>query len=265
MNFSKYAGSGNDFILIDDRLEQFPSADRAYIASLCHRQRGIGADGLILLQLSKKADFRMRIFNADGGEAEMCGNGIRCLMKFIRDLGNLGVRYRIETMKNILQVEEKNGFVHVEMAQPIDIQWDMNIELAEGRLVVQSLNTGVPHVVIFVDNVNDSKWMGLAPAIRRHSSFGWAGTNVNFTSIDTSGIVHVRTYERGVEGETLACGTGATATALAAARKLNLPSPVRVMPLSQEPLEISFSWEGELPVQVSMAGPANYIFSGTIN
>lgn len=265
LQFSKYAGSGNDFILIDDRLEKFPLTDRAHIASLCNRRRGIGADGLILLQNSKTADFRMRIFNADGGEAEMCGNGIRCLMKFIQELGGTSPHYRIETMKNLLKVEDKEGLVHVQMAQPTDIQWDRNIELKGISIAVQSLNTGVPHAVIFVENLQEERWMALAPAIRGHSAFGSAGTNVNFSTIDHSGVVHVRTYERGVEGETLACGTGATATALAAARKWNVTSPVCVMPRSQESMKISFSWDGDRPVNVSMAGPANYIFSGKIN
>ncbi|MCE5317567.1 MAG: diaminopimelate epimerase [Parachlamydia sp.] len=264
MIFSKYSGSGNDFILIDDRQEQFPQSDRAYIASLCQRQRGIGADGLILLQNSKTADFRMRIFNADGGEAEMCGNGIRCLAKFIRDLGAVGFHYQIETMQTILRVEEKKGLFHVEMMQPFDVQWDMKIELSTGPMIIQRLNTGVPHAVLFVDNLNEDKWMALAPSIRRHSAFGSAGTNVNFTSVDASGTVHLRTYERGVEGETLACGTGATATALAVARKLKLTGPIRVLPRSQEALEITFSWENETPTHVSLAGPANYIFSGEI-
>lgn len=259
--FSKYSGCGNDFILIDNRLQRF-FPDRACILRLCSRQGGIGADGLILLEPSRKADYRMRIFNADGGEAEMCGNGIRCLIAFIRELGGVSKHYRIETMHSLLQTAIQGEKISVEMPKPQDIRWSMQLDAHS----LHFLNTGVPHAVLFVDDLNDDKWMALAPSIRRHGAFGTAGTNVNFASLTPSGNVLVRTYERGVEGETLACGTGATATALAAAKCYRLPSPVRVLPRSNEPLEISFSWEGsredESPTQVEMAGPAKFNFRG---
>lgn len=262
MDFSKYAGSGNDFILIDNRALPFP-ANPPLIARLCHRQLGIGADGVILLENSQKADFRMRIFNADGGEAEMCGNGIRCLMRFIRELGGIRPTYKIETMHSLVTIAEEGEGVCVQMPEPFDIQWDMTLNNIPHR--IQRLNTGVPHAVLFVDDLEAETWMALAPHIRRHPSLAPEGTNVNFASLDPSGSLRVRTYERGVEGETLACGTGATASALAAAKCCGLKSPIRVLPRSEEPLLISFTWEGETPTQVAMTGPAHFIFRGEIS
>jgi diaminopimelate epimerase len=259
-SFSKYSGCGNDFILIDNRENHFPHADRALIARLCHRQCGIGADGLILLERSLKADYRMRIFNADGGEAEMCGNGIRCLIKFIRQLGGLRSHYLIETMHSCLRTTEKGEKVSVEMPEPQAIR--VSLSLPTGALQCHYLNTGVPHAVIFVDELQNDDWMRMAPLIRNHEAFGPAGTNVNFASLDPSGAVWVRTYERGVEGETLACGTGATATALAAGAQFGLPSPIQVFPRSGEPLDISFCFQGDSFSQVSMAGSAHFIFRG---
>jgi diaminopimelate epimerase len=256
LSFSKYSGCGNDFILIDNRLLHFLHSDRAFIAKLCHRQRGIGADGVILLENSQKADYRMRIFNADGGEAEMCGNGIRCLMQFIRQLGGLEKGYLIETMNALLQVQERKGLVTVAMADPFAIEWELHLPCF---LPMTRLNTGVPHVVLFVEDLESEKWMRLAPQIRFHAAFGPAGTNVNFAQLNSEGELSLRTYERGVEGETLACGTGATATALAAAKKYGLSTPVRILPASLEPLEISFSWQGKLPTQVTLTGPAHFI------
>ncbi len=262
LSFSKYSGCGNDFILVDNRLLHFP-VDAAYIAKLCDRKRGVGADGLILLQLSQMADYRMRIFNADGGEAEMCGNGIRCLMQFIRELGGLAPRYRIETMNATLQVEEEQGgLVSVEMAEPHSIQWELSLP---GFFQLSSLNTGVPHAVIFVEDLERDHWMAIAPQIRHHAAFGPKGTNVNFAQLKSDGTLSVRTYERGVEGETLACGTGATAAALAAAKRFGLPGPIQVLPRSKEPLNISFSWQGDCPTAVTLAGPAHFIFRGFIN
>ena len=265
LTFSKYSGSGNDFILVDNRQKFFPFHKKELIAHLCRRRTGIGADGIILLENSQKADFKMRIFNADGSEAEMCGNGIRCLMKFIRELGNTEEAYEIETMESKVRLSFKNDLVNVSMPKPYDLRWDLKIDIQNTCLRLHHINTGVPHVVLFVENLKSDKWMSLAPAIRHHAIFAPHGANVNFTCIASDGQVAVRTYERGVEGETLACGTGATAAALMAAKLLDLSSPVKVQPLSNEPIEISFKFECGQPADVFMAGPAVFIFHGKID
>lgn len=257
--FSKYSGCGNDFILIDNRTGFF-SYDRALIQQLCHRRTGVGADGVILLELSSKADFKMRIFNADGSEAEMCGNGIRCLVKFIEERGMRKASYRIETMKTILHTSFKNDSVMVEMGAPTDCRWDVSIATREKLYAIQHLNTGVPHAVLFVEEIEKVDVLGLGKEIRHHSSFTPQGTNVTFAKIENPQTLSVRTFERGVEDETLACGTGATAAALAAGHKFGLKTPLSVRTRSEEVLQIDFPSSD----RVTMTGPANLVFRGVV-
>jgi diaminopimelate epimerase len=262
--FSKYSGSGNDFILIDNRNLVFPLR-KPLIADLCQRQTGIGADGIILLENSARADFKMRIFNADGGEAEMCGNGARCLAKFIQQLGFTKSSYQIEAMKSVIYLHIENERISVSMPQPENFKWFQKLTINDLELTLHSLNTGVPHAVIFVDELENDQWMKLAPAIRSHPIFETSGTNVNFASVTQEGHLHIRTYERGVEGETLACGTGAIASALTAERLFRWPSPIQVSPKSKETLNISFKVANGTPTDVQLAGPATFIFEGWVN
>jgi diaminopimelate epimerase len=263
--FSKYSGSGNDFILIDNRDLFFPSRNKQLIATLCQRRTGIGADGIILLENSTHADFKMRIFNADGGEAEMCGNGARCLARFIQQLGFAKNDYKIEAMKSVIHLQIENDRISVSMPQPENFKWFQRLTIGDLELTLHSLNTGVPHAVIFVDELENDQWMKMAPSIRSHSSFGSPGTNVNFASVFQEGHLNIRTYERGVEGETLACGTGAIASALTAERLFRWPSPIQVSPKSKETLNISFKFEEGIPTNVKLAGPALFIFEGRIS
>lgn len=250
--FPKYSGCGNDFILVDNRLKKFSSITPEIISHLCNRQRGIGADGLIFLENSKKANFKMRIFNSDGSEAEMCGNGIRCLARFIKDLGVEGSQFTIETMLNVLSVSVEQSYVSVEMGSPTDIRWNIAID----SFTAHHLDTGVPHAVIFCENSSLIDIQNLGPYIRHHSIFFPRGANANFAHIDFNNTIHLRTFERGVENETLACGTGATATALAAAKIYNIPSPILVKVLSGETLKISFTSDQKTFSQVTLSGPA---------
>ena len=264
--FSKYSGSGNDFILIDNREGVFPYQHKHLVANLCDRRNGIGADGIILLEISKKAHFTFRIFNSDGSEAEMCGNGIRCFLKFLITLGFEKKQYSIETKHRVLNVGFKGDNVLVEMGDPCDVQWDKTLNAAGKEWQMHFMNTGVPHAIFFMEenskenlkNIPIEKW---GSEIRHHAFFKPSGTNVNFAMVDSCGEVWLRTYERGVEGETLACGTGATACALAAAKKYHLESPICVHPKSNETLEIGFSGN-EKHTNVTMSGPASQIFSG---
>jgi diaminopimelate epimerase len=258
-SFSKYSGCGNDFILFDNRKGNFPSQQKDLVVSLCNRQKGIGADGVILLETSQKADYRMRIFNADGSEAEMCGNGIRCLYKFLQEFCTEQSACRIETLSKILKVESKDDEVAVLMGDPTEVHWNIPFS----RWTVHHLDTGVPHAIIFSD-LDNLDLFECGREIRFHKRFAPRGANANFASVDEDKTVHIRTYERGVEKETLACGTGATACALAAAQIYGLPAPIQVKVRSGDVLKVDFRKNGNDFCDVRLIGPAEPIFSGTI-
>lgn len=252
-NFSKYSGAGNDFILIDDRDLSFPTENKLFTQRLCHRNLGIGADGIILVQPSEHSDFRFRIFNADGSEAEMCGNGVRCFAKFLQELGYQKKSFTLQTMERVLFVEMVGDEVAVEMGTPKDLHLNLAPNL-------HHIDTGVPHAVLIVADLSAIDIQKEGPPIRFHPLFQPKGANANFVQIHESSI-SLRTYERGVEGETLACGTGATAAALIASQITALKSPIRVHTKSTDILAISFD---EALQNVRMQGPAHKIFHGTL-
>lgn len=263
--FSKYTGCGNDFILFDNRLGSFPIQQPGLVSRLCHRQQGIGADGVILLENSDTADFRMRIYNADGTEAEMCGNGIRCLMKFIHELGFKEPVCTIETMQRKLKLLMDEDQVSVEMGTPTDIRWDINLKIESESMTLQYLNTGVPHAILFVEELDAFDLAYWGPKIRHHPLFGFPGTNFNVATYPKNGRIAIRTYERGVEGETLACGTGATAAALAAAKLCKLKGPIKVVTRLNEILEIAFQQKNCLFSDVTMTGPSKRVYRGEVD
>lgn len=263
MKFSKYVGAGNDFIFIDNRDLIFPVQDPLFISKLCHRQCGIGADGVILLENSIKADFKMRIFNSDGHEAEMCGNGSRCFFKFIHECTSLKKDlYLVETKESFIQLLQNEPNVQVSMMNPCDMNWNMDLKVESSNLKVHSLNTGVPHVIVFLDEIEESDLKNLGPKIRYHESFSPKGTNVNFVKILSNNEIMVRTYERGVEDETLSCGTGVTASAIAAAYMLKIPLPIKVNTKSNEQIEINCTINQESIQDVTMSGPAELVYKG---
>lgn len=262
--FVKYSGSGNDFIIIDNRCNI--CADSLFplsIRQLCHRHFGVGADGVILLENSiKNLDhFRMRIFNADGTEAEMCGNGIRCLAHFIRNLLNLNGVFTIETMLQHVRLDVNDNMVTVFMPLPTANRYHLSLVIEGKSRIFHFLNTGVPHVVHFVDDIEDETLMAWAPAIRFHSEFAPKGTNVNFAKIQSDGTVAMRTYERGVEGETLSCGTGTIAVAFTASQLYGVKSPVYVRTRSQELLQVIFDPQWD---HVFLQGAVVNVFTGCI-
>lgn len=262
--FSKYTGCGNDFILIDNRSGFFPPG-RSAVTKLCNRQHGVGADGVVLLEESGKADIKMRIFNADGSEAEMCGNGVRCLIGFAHVLGIKKDRYIVETMESILQAcfSEWNE-VCVEMGSPKAVKWSLPISSNLYNGLGDFLNTGVPHLVLFLSCINNIDLYQLGKELRHHHLFAPHGTNVNIATI-TNSVVHIRTYERGVENETLACGTGATACGLAAARTHRLKPPVHVKTKSGEILKIGFTKVDNEIEDVTLTGTFTHVFNGIFN
>jgi len=251
LDFSKYSGCGNDFILIDNRDAAF-LYNPTLIQTLCHRQRGIGADGVILLEPSQIAQYNMRIFNADATEAEMCGNGIRCLGRFLQDLEIPGNTFSIEVMQKVYPLSIDPDAISVNLGPPSSIQSSIQLE----NHLFDLIDTGVPHAVTFVEDLEAIDLHTLGPKIRHHPTLAPKGANVNFCSLN-NGDLHIRTYERGVEGETLACGTGAAACALSARQHFALPNPLIVHTQSGEPL--SFLIEER---HLIMKGPAHFVFCG---
>ncbi len=231
IRFTKLHGNGNDFILIDEYEGEIiaESNKPAFARKYSHRRFGIGGDGVLFLGNSDKADISMRIFNSDGTEAEMCGNGIRCLVKYALDKGYISNNAKVETKAGILAIHSRINdrvWVTVDMGKPL-FKREQIPARGEGEFIgvemyghkVSAVNTGVPHAVIMVDSL-DNELMKIAPRIRYHSVF-LEGANVNFVHIDSKNEITIRTYERGVEAETLSCGTGSVACA-AIAHKLGI-------------------------------------------
>ena len=261
ISFSKYTGCGNDFILVDNRNALIDTNHAIHAVNLCHRQNAIGADGLILLENSYLSDFKMRIFNSDGTEAEMCGNGIRCLAKFIEYLKlNTKPSFTIETMQRNLTVHLIDNVVSVEMGNPTEVLWNLDVD----QWTMHHLDTGVPHAVTFVEDVESLNLDMVGRSVRYHKSFHPRGANANFCAIQDDGQLILRTYERGVEQETLACGTGVTATALAYAKIYNKQGPITVKVRSNELLTVDFSYKDEQFSDVKLLGSAIHVFNGTI-
>lgn len=262
ISFYKYSGSGNDFIIIDNRDGQFPKSEHALVRALCARNTGIGADGLILHEKSDTADHRMRIFNRDGYETEMCGNGLRCFTRYLYNNDCGAGPFQIQSLERTHHCSVDGSQISVNMGDPTDIQWNLRIAFEETQMVVHTLNTGVSHAVAFIPLLDTFDITSWGPRIRNHKQFQPKGVNANFAEITDGEVIHLRTYERGVEQETLACGTGATATALAAAHLYGLTSPIAVQPQSQDLLYISFETTEEGYKNVILTGPADQTFEG---
>ncbi len=260
--FSKYSGAGNDFILIDNRDGKFPYHRKDLMGAMASRRTSIGADGIILLENSDKADFRMRYFNCDGGEAEMCGNGARCLIAFAKKIGIEKEEYAFETMERVLGGKFVGNEIEVQMGPPVDMDLDISLKVDGAGETVHYINTGVPHAVLFVDDIEKADVTGLGRGIRFHKKFQPKGANVDFVEIYEEDYIKVRTYERGVEDETLACGTGMTAAAIIAHLVRKVKKPVWLLVRSDEILRVDFEQAGESFENVVVRGPARLIYDG---
>lgn len=262
--FWKMHGAGNDFILIDDRSGSTPIADPSRISAWADRRTGIGADGIILIQPSDAATFRMRFLNRDGGEAEMCANGARCVSRLAYDLGVASGQMQIETLAGPLSAEMVGDQVRLTMMDPADLRLDEALELNGAPLVYSSVNTGVPHVVVDSADVESVDVQQVGSVLRYHDAFAPRGTNVNFAQVSDPQSLRVRTYERGVEGETLACGTGAVACSLIAAKHSQLTAPVAVTCAGGSTLTVDFRLTDGGAENVTLLGPAEYVFEGVL-
>ncbi len=265
LHFTKMNGAGNDFVVIDNR-DGLHSLDSAAIARLCDRHRGVGADGLLAVEPSQNgADFRMRYYNADGGEAEMCGNGARCFAKFASRLADGAERISFETIAGVIVADLVGGNVRLAMSEPKDFFMNQSLAVdsaATAPLAVHSVNTGVPHAVTVVEDLESADVLKLGAALRYHKHFAPRGTNANFIAPIDAETIAIRTYERGVEGETLACGTGVVASALVFHELTGAPSPVRVRVRGGDTLHVGFSREAGQYKEVTLTGPADFVFNG---
>lgn len=254
--FTKMHGAGNDFIMIDDRGLTFPVEDREFIAEIASRRTGIGCDGILLLQPSETADFRMRFINPDGSEVDMCGNGARCIARLAHDLRICGQNMTIETGAGMVKAEVLGDLVCLDLTEPTGLQLD--IPIGESW-TVDFINTGVEHAVVWVDDLGEVDVAQYGRMIREHDFFAPGGTNVNFAEVEDDGLISVRTYERGVEAETLACGTGAVAVGLLAAESGWVKLPVTVHCAGGFDLVIDSSAE-----RTTLTGGAVKIFEGMV-
>ena len=259
--FMKMSGSGNDFILIDHRRPFFSKAQMQELArKVCRRRISVGADGLIFIESSERADFKWQFFNADGSEAEMCGNGGRCAARFAYLKGITVPSLTFETVAGILSAEVEGMRVKLELTNPHSLKLDEPLAVEGKSLTVSSLNTGVPHAVLFVEDVEGWNVVRTGRIIRNHPHFAPSGTNVNFVRVEKGSHLIVRTYERGVEDETLACGTGVVASSLISAFKEFVTSPVSVKTQGGEVLKVYFEIEGKEVKKVYYEGDVHIIY-----
>ena len=284
--FTKMVGTGNDFIVVDARrrpLSALKSHWPSISQAVCDRHEGIGADGVLVLEPSASADVKMRVFNPDGSEAQMCGNGARCVALYLRQVtsgkwkAGRNKPVRIESKAGVLTATVTDGRVAMRMTDPTDLRPDLSLETEGRRIRAEFINTGVPHLVVPVADLEAVDVLGLGRALRSHRVFAPQGTNVNFIQPDgaRSGRLRIRTYERGVEEETLACGTGIAASAII--HGLSRPSGngqgrrvrLEVMPRSGDVLTVAFTAASDgkkvRVTDVMLEGPAVRVFDGAVS
>jgi diaminopimelate epimerase len=279
--FMKVSGAGNDFIVVDNRDRVIdPKKMSAFVSGVCRRHLSIGADGLIFIEKSRKYDFRWRFYNNDGGEADFCGNGARCVARFayLKKIAPKAMRF--EGIAGVVEAEVDGEQITVRVPEPSGIRLHVRLAIASHRrrrsdppvpsgaspegtvLEGHAINTGVPHFVYFVHDTSTAEVMGIGRPTRYHEAFKPSGTNVNFAQIVDRHTVKIRTYERGVEDETLACGSGALASALLAALVHKVESPITVIPLSRMPLRVAFKQNGERFTNLTLTGEARAVYEG---
>ena len=247
--------SGNDFIIIDNRKKKIREK-KELAKRLCQRKFGIGADGLLLLEPSKLADFKMRIFNPDGSEAEMCGNGLRCMGLFLNILKKRKI-FSLETLFGIHHIEVKKKGVKVEIGVPKDLRLNLRLKIPEKETIVHFVNLGVPHTLLEVENLPVFPVDKVGKTIRFHKEFSPKGTNVDFVKVLNRHSVSIRTYERGVEKETLSCGTGVTSSGFILNQIKKAGFPIKFLTSSKEELTVEKEKDS-----LFLTGDASLVYQG---
>lgn len=266
LSFTKMNGAGNDFVLLDNR-DASVALDKDQIAQVCDRHRGVGADGLLLVEPAENgANFRMRYYNADGGEAEMCGNGARCFARYAKRVsGTTAEEITFETQAGVIGASCQGDLVRIVMSDPHSHREPQSLDVNGRSMEVHFLNTGVPHAVAFVEDLENVDVVKDGAALRYHTAFAPKGTNANFAQVLGPSQISIRTYERGVEGETLACGTGVCASAILHHLRTGDPAPISVKVRGGDTLHVGFEKNGDNFHHVTLTGPADFVFDGTIS
>lgn len=266
INFTKMHGAGNDFILIDDREGKTPWQDHFLMAALATRRLGIGSEGIILIQKSERADILFRFLNPDGTEVDMCGNGSRCAAAFAHAIGAAGRSMTMETRSGLVDAELLgNGQVRIWLPEPGRRVFGMELDTPEGKITGDYVVAGVPHFVVQVENLATCDVAGLGKMLRRHAAFAPEGTNVDFVSLRSGNRMAIRTYERGVESESGACGTGAVSCAVVAVERLGLTLPLQIKTSSGFDLAVDGDWRKKRCTGMTLTGPVKFVFSGVID
>ncbi len=263
VHFVKMHGAGNDFVLIDDRTEEFPVHDHLRLAALAAPRTGIACEGVILVQPSSVADFRMVFFNPDGTEADLCGNGARCVAAFAKEVGAArGHAMTFETRAGLVDAEVLDpGHVKVWMPEPKDRRYGLDVDGTKGDFII----AGVPHFIVPCDSVANIDVNGLGRKLRLAAAFEPEGTNVDFVQFCPPNKAILRTYERGVEAESGACGTGAVATAVVAVETKGLSLPIHVHTSQGFNLTVDGDWRRAKGTGFTLTGPVKRVFEGTID
>lgn len=266
ISFVKMSGAGNDFIVIDKTQNPEIALTNIVISRLCNRRNGIGADGIIVISDHEKFDFSMDYFNADGSTGTLCGNGARCAIKFARDTGKARSS-NVSFLSNEIRYTGElldNGLIKFNLKPPVNIKENISLEVADLGISASFIHTGSPHVVIVLDDIDGVSVIETGREIRYSESFAPNGTNVNFIKIIDKKIF-IRTYERGVEDETYACGTGAVAAAIIGNIKFGIKSPVTLQTKGGDELVVNFFADGSDYKNVSLTGPVKEVFKGEIS
>ncbi|MDD5680918.1 MAG: diaminopimelate epimerase [Candidatus Omnitrophica bacterium] len=267
IEFTKLVATGNDFILVDNgrkKVESKVGSLARFAKKICDRRQSVGADGLLVLEGSHKADIAMRIFNPDGSEASMCGNGSRCIAYYAANRDITGDKLSIETKAGILNALVRKNRVRIGMTPPKDLKTGISIPLGTSLMPFNFVNTGVPHAVTIVKSFDGIDVKSTGRYIRHHEAFAPNGANVDFVKIDGRHRISIRTYERGVEDETLACGTGAVASAIIASELTRVRPPVVVRTFGKDVLRIYFKKENGIYKDVYMEGEVKLVFDGVL-
>ena len=259
------SGTGNDFVIIDNRVAVIePEKKRGFAKSVCTPKTSVGADGVIFVEDSDRADIKWDFYNADGSTAEMCGNGARCVARYALEKKIAPANLTLETLAGIITAEVKGREVRIRLTPPENVRQDIAVELNGARMMVDSVNTGVPHAILFSRDIEAEDVRAVGRGIRFHERFAPAGTNVDFVQAGDGHSLAIRTYERGVEDETLACGTGVVASALLASLRDLVQPPVAVTTRSGEILHVDFSPDNGTVQEVYLTGPTRTAFEGTL-
>ena len=265
--FTKMHGAGNDFVLIDDRAETFPVHDHILLAMLAAPRTGVACEGVILLQKSSVADFRMVFFNPDGTEADLCGNGARCVAAFAREIGVVKApAMTFETRAGLVDAEvSENGAVKVWMPEPKNRRYGLQVKVGDRFVAGDYVEAGVPHFIVPCENIASVDVEGLGRALRLSDAFAPNGTNVDFVQFIPAHKALIRTYERGVEAESGACGTGAVATAVVAVETKKMSLPIHIRTVQGYTLTVDGDWRHAKSTGFTLTGPVKKVFEGVVD